>query len=335
VRGSDGAYDTYQGYRLLALDGTTLRLPTSKESRKEFGVIEYMNGKKAISNNQVEAKAAILYDVLNKIPISASIFPGRTNDIKASSQALECLTDKDILIADRGYGSYKFFADIIGKNAQFIVRLKDKTYERYHNLFNNAATNEKVVEVSVPYVLKDDTAVPTSLRVRFIRIQLSSGEVEILATSLLDKKKFPYKHFKVLYRKRWEIETYFLTLKSRLSIDNFSGKNKEAILQDFYSTVFISGLETILTESANQKLKDKKVKNPQKVNKAISFHAIKNKIITLIFEKPDDFEKQVLELFLQNPTSVRENRPLSPRTLDKHKNRNSMYFQRYARKHVF
>lgn len=331
----DGDYDTYKGYRLLALDGTTLRLPTSKESRKEFGVVKYMNGKRAIVNNQVEAKAAILYDVLNRIPVSSNLFPGRTNDIKAGKEALEVLTEKDILVADRGYGGYQFFADIIDKKANFIVRLKDKTYDKYHNLFSDSDTREKIVEIPKPYVLRDDSSIPDSIKIRLIRIVLSSGEIEVLATSLLDKEKFPYKHFKVLYRKRWEIETYFLTLKSRLSIDNFTGKSKEAILQDFYSTIFISGLETILTEEANQKLKDKNVRNPQKVNKAVSFHAIKNKIIALMFEKPTDFEEQVLQLFLQNPTAVREERPPSPRTLNKHQNRNSMYFQRYARKHVF
>ncbi len=46
----DGEYDTYKGYRLLAIDGTTLRLPTSEESRKEFGFIKYKNNLTKMNN---------------------------------------------------------------------------------------------------------------------------------------------------------------------------------------------------------------------------------------------------------------------------------------------
>ena len=48
--------------------------------------------------------------------------------------------------------------------------------------------------------------------------------------------------------KRWGIETFFGVLKGRLNLENFSGKTAESVKQDFYSTIFISNLETILTE---------------------------------------------------------------------------------------
>ncbi|NBR94681.1 MAG: hypothetical protein EBT44_07755, partial [Actinobacteria bacterium] len=117
------------------------------------------------------------------------------------------------------------------------------------------------------------------LRLRFIKILLADGEVELLATSLLDQKRYPLRDFKKLYYKRWRIETFFQAIKSRLAVDNFTGRTVEAIKQDFFSTLFVSGLETILSAEVNGELAAKNTRHRQQVNKAISFHAIKDSII--------------------------------------------------------
>ncbi len=193
---NDGSHKRFKGHRLLAIDGSTLRLPTSKELVETFGTVRYMNGHQGVACDNVEAKVVVLYDVLNEIPLAGSIHAGRTNDIRASLQHLDNLGAGDILIADRGFGSYAFFAEIVGKKADFIVRVKDKTYQKYHQLFTDAAHKDIVAEVERPAHFHDDMELPHSLRMRFIRIVLADGEVEVLATSLLDQKRYPLKDFK-------------------------------------------------------------------------------------------------------------------------------------------
>ena len=173
------------------------------------------------------------------------------------------------------------------------------------------------------------------MRMRFIRVDLPDGEVEILATSLLDRKKYPHKLFKQLYYKRWRIETFYQAMKSRLAVDNFTGRTVEAIKQDFYSTLFVSGLETILATDTNRELRKKDTAHQQQVNKAISFHAIKDRIILLMFDPPDDFEEQVRRLFLLNPTLRREEREKDRERLSLKSNARSLHFQKFARKVVF
>jgi hypothetical protein len=110
----------------------------------------------------------------------------------------------------------------------------------------------------------------------------------------------------------------------------------ESVLQDFYATIFISGLETIITGEANEELAEKNTKHPQKVNKAISFHVIKQKVLKLIDEKPKDFEEQITKLFMQNPTLIRTERQKPPRKKNKSsRNAASLHFQKHVRKHVF
>jgi len=332
-----GDYERLMGHRLLAIDGSSLRLPNTAETRKDFGLIEHQNGKKgSVRGRQVEAKCSILYDVLNEVPRSGKLFPGRTNDIGAARSQLDLLQENDILLADRGYTSYRFYSEIRSRNAHFVIRCKTHNYRLEHKLDPADSKGDTTVTLIRPSREKEIPGIPESLKVRFIQLRLPGGEIEVIATSLLDRKRYPHSIFRKLYFKRWKIETYYQTLKSRLSIDNFSGKSTESIKQDFYSTLFVSGLETILTGEANEELDQKKTKNTQKVNKAISFHLIKNSVIRLIFENPPDLQRKITKLFQQNPTSIRPEREHPPRYIYKSgTDRRSLYFQRYARKHVF
>lgn len=331
----DGGHKRFKGHRLLAIDGSTLRLPTSKELIQTFGTVQYMNGRQEVACDNVEAKVSVLYDVLNEIPVAGSIHPGRTNDVVASRHHLEKLEVGDILLADRGFSSYAFFAEISQQKADFIVRIKEKAYAEHHQFFTDPTRNDIVADVERPAHLNDDRELPSSMRMRFIRVVLGDGEVEVLATSLLDQKKYPLRDFKKLYYKRWRIETFFQAIKSRLAVDNFTGRTVEAIKQDFFSTLFVSGLETVLSAEVNGELAAKKTRFRQQVNKATSFHAIKDSIILLMFDPPPDFVQRVRRLFIINPTLQRPDRDKNKERLSLKSNARSLRFQKFARKAVF
>lgn len=331
----DKSHKRFKGHRLLAIDGSTLRLPTSKELIDEFGTVRYMNGRQAVGVDTVEAKASVLYDVLNEIPLAGSIHPGRTNDIVASQQHLQSLGEGDILMADRGFISYAFFAQILAQNAHFVIRIRGNTYEKYHHLLSDSTQNDVIVDIERSAHFSNDTELPESLRIRFIKIILADGEVEILATSLLDRKLYLLKDFKKLYYKRWRIETFFQAIKSRLAVDNFTGRTVEAIKQDFFSTLFVSGLETILSAEVNAELAAKNTRHRQQVNKAISFHALKDSIILLMFDPPQDFAERVRQQFVISPTLYRPERVKEKERLSLKSNARSLHFQKFARKVVF
>jgi hypothetical protein len=324
----DGEYERWKGRRLLAIDGSTLRLPKSKETLEAYGHSDRDN------KQLVEAKLSVLYDMLNRIPLSATLHRGRTNDIVACQDQLTLLTKEDIVVADRGYESYAFFAAILEREADFVIRCKDSRTE-CRELLAESGEKDRTVTLSIPDLRKD---ISRELKVRLLRIPLPGGEVEILATSLLDTKRFSYNALKMLYAKRWRVETYFQTLKSRLGLDNFSGKTRESILQDLHACIFVSGLATILSEEANEELSKKEQRKfRQQANTAVVFHATKNKIISLMFDPPPDFQAQVKALFVRNPTLIRPGR-MKARLFDPRSGpgkKRSLFFQKHLRKHVF
>jgi hypothetical protein len=138
-----GDYEKFHGKRLLALDCTSLRLPNTKELGEEFGVVSNITRSKQVSTTQVEAKASVLYDLLNNIPVSASLFPGRTNDVKTANEHIDELRKDDLLLADRGYGSYAVFAGVLAKKADFLIRCKEDSYSNIHGLLKDKKLFER------------------------------------------------------------------------------------------------------------------------------------------------------------------------------------------------
>ena len=159
-----------------------------------------------------------------------------------------------------------------------------------------------------PYPLQ---TLPPTLTVRFVRIVLPHGVVEVLATSVFDDTVLSVSDLAELYHLRWGIETFYGILKTRLGLENFSGYTQEAILQDFYAAVFLTGLESILTKDAEQHLSKHTGGHAKKVNKAVSFNAIKERAFVLFTDTRVPIGQatdELTQLFLTSPTLIRKDR---------------------------
>ncbi len=210
-------------------------------------------------------------------------------------------------------------------------------------MLKGKGTDSQIVQLQVhPSKLKEirKLGLEEELTVRFVRVVLDTGEYEVLVTSLLDKHRYPTVDFKELYWLRWRVETFYDTLKNRLGLENFSGLTAEAVRQDFHASVFLTGMETILTSDAEETVTNKSLKNAQKVNKTLSFHTIKHQAFEIIFGEEDNIDlllDRLTVLFLQNPTVVRVGRnparkkASSRKALDFHKRRRKVCYSQTLR----
>ena len=151
---------------------------------------------------------------------------------------------------------------------------------------------------------------PETLTVRFVRVLLSTGEFEVLVTALLDEVLYPTHDFLELYGLRWGVETFYGLIKTRLTLENFTGLGVEAVKQDFYATVYLTGLEAILTGTAQALLDAKNTLHRQKVNRAVSFNALKTKAFAVLMGSlsTEVIIEKLTTLFLQNPCLERKGR---------------------------
>ena len=339
----DGDYRNWHGHRLLAIDGSKIILPDNKDTEAEFGTWHYwaQQKDKDISGTRTMALASTLYDVLNGVSLDAKLERCDAYEVSIAKEHLKHAGDNDLVIYDRGYFSFRMMAIATQAKTDFLIRARGRRSFRVSDeMLKGHGPNDIVVDIKPSKNRKTvvrQEGLPTKLTVRFVRVKLKTGEYEVLATSLLDQVKYPAKYFKDLYYLRWGIETFYGRLKGRLGLENFSGYSPEAIRQDFYVTIFLTGAESILTLEAEEQLK-KKTKsssvNPQKVNKAVSFNAIKYRAFELFYshETEEEVLKQLTDLFVTSPTVIRKDR--NPTRLE-NSSRQVLNFWKRKRKMVF
>ena len=177
---------------------------------------------------------------------------------------------------------------------------------------------------------------PLELTVRFVSVRLPSGELEVLATSLLDEQRYPSEEFLIVYHYRWNHETFYAMMKGRLDLENFSGQTTEAVRQDFFATLFLCNVESVLTQSAGQVLREQSAgdKHPKQVNRAVAYHALKDQLLDLLYsELPvEQVVEKLQRMFLGAAVAVRpERKPPRPK-LSLYR---SYHFQRRVKKIVF
>jgi hypothetical protein len=198
-------------------------------------------------------------------------------------------------------------------NINFAVRCSASSFREARKMLKGTGKDSQIVELTPhPSKLKEirELGLPEMIKVRFVRVTLETGEYEVIVTSLLDEVFCPTEDFEEIYYKRWGVETYYDILKTRLNLENFTGQTAESVYQDFYATVYLTGLESMLTADTDKQLRAKDTKHPQKVNRSVSFNAIKNEALDILFNDTDtDMILNKLErLFLTNPTCIREGR---------------------------
>lgn len=310
---ADGVYKKWLNYRLLAVDGSRLTLPLSKEIRDEFGSLTTTDNKGVVQGEYNAALVSVLYDVLNGIAIDSTLSNCRSSEKTLAIDHLKHVNKGDILLFDRGYPSYEYLASIAQRSSDFVGRCSRGSFEKAQEMFHDDTITSLVTTITPPLYLSKkklkELGLPEKLTVRFVRVILSTGEPEILVTSLLDES-LSIDDFKELYYLRWGIETYYHILKSHLALENFSGLTLESVLQDFYAAVFMTSLEAIMVDEAQISLGSKKNQHQQTVNRAISFNTLKNNVMQLLHCE-DDIESVVAKmsaLFLINPTIRRKGR---------------------------
>lgn len=327
----DGDYHKFKGFRLLAVDGSKVILPNSDSIKETFTPTIAKNQIAAFSKEVVQARASVLYDVLNNIVIDATLKNKAHGERVLAVSHLQHTQKDDLIIFDRGYPSIELFFHIINSDADFLIRLRRNSFKKVAFLFDsNCSQEDMTLEIKAPKKLKEtllEKNLPVVMKIRFVRVVLDNGEIEVLATSVLDHTMLRTGDFKALYHQRWGIETFFHILKNRLSLENFTGNSALAVQQDFYVTMFLSNYESLLVYDTNKALKQKSqtYKNAQKVNKSISFNTIKQKSFELFYSHQDiDIVLEEMQLlFMTTPTAKRPDRP-SRKRLDKDKDKSTI-----------
>ncbi len=309
---SDFSFQSWYGFNLLAIDGSTARVPNEEEIISHFGVWHSKKGKKPCP----KARVSQMFDVLNKITVDAILSPKCEGERELAAFHFLKLQKGDLILLDRGYPAYWLFKIALSMEAQFCARISYKKWKVVKKFYDSGKP-QKIVKLHASALSKKkcrDIDFDTKpIEVRLIRVELESGETEILITSLTNMDAFPKELFADLYHLRWPIEEDYKTVKYRLQIENFSGKTVHSVYQDFHAKMFSKNFTAVIATTTRDDIikKSEKLKYIHQINFAQALSKMKGTIV-LLFERSknliDGYIEAIRKIFIQSTEEVRPNR---------------------------
>lgn len=264
---------TFKDYRVFAVDGTAVNIATN------LSAPSYMPNGTRKGYNQLHAN--IMFDVLNKTYQHCLIQPQpQADEVGALYFMLEWydFPEKTLIVADRGYESYNVFAHFKEKTgADFLIRVKQsrsamrevrklpmkeldtdisftltttqtKTDKENGYIFIQTPKDQNKQYSGKTRMRRWNFPSPYPMTLRIVRIKLSTGEYETLATSL--PRSVTADEIKELYHSRWGIETAFRELKYGIGIEHLHGKSDEFARQEIFAALTMANFCSRIARAA-------------------------------------------------------------------------------------
>ncbi len=196
------AYAQQHFERLWIADGSTLEALFRK-----LKVLE------EVPVGQLAGKIGTVVDLLTRLPVEIWFREHpRAHDTSFIAELLALVTAKTLLVLDRGFYDFGFFAALIDKNAAFITRLKDNAFFIVSETLSSTPTVKDVII----FLGTGQNGSPV-LKLRLIEVRFGKVWYRYL-TSVLDPTVLPPFVVADIYRRRWRIEEAFDTVKRLLNL---------------------------------------------------------------------------------------------------------------------
>ena len=244
--------ERWNGFFLLAIDGTLMSIPKIPDIVEHFG-----QWNSRLGDPCPKARVSQLYDVLNHLSVAAVITPKSLGERELAAAHCAYLGPEDLVLLDRGYEGFWLFKLILSCHANFCARLSCSKLKIVKQ-FLQSGEPEQIVKLNCSYSSARKCAEfdldKSAIKLRLIRVDLPTGESEVLITSLTDRQAYPLDIFADLYHQRWPVEEDYKLMKCRIQMENFTGKTVHSIYQDFYSKVFTKNLTAVFIESVGGRI---------------------------------------------------------------------------------
>lgn len=314
-------------YRLLAVDGSELNLPSSKELLAKYGC-HHTN---SIGTKIPQARVSFLCDTLNFITIDAQIESFKVGEQQMFESHLIHIGKGDLLTADANYGHFRILKAILTTKADYCVRMSKCS--SFIKEFLESGEKDVVTEwVPSPKTIsncKKHSISTTPLPIRLVRIDLSENETEVLAISILDKDKYNFDCIKKLYDKRWAVEEEIKKFMQRLMVEFFSSIKENGVLQDFYANIFMLNLVSFLAQPVVDEIHESSSNNKyrKQINWTSALGDVRKRLSLLFLRginKIDSILRSLWRSFMVNTGNIKPDRKF-PRDKRKKGSRQKAY----------
>jgi len=264
----------WKGRRIIAADGSTLRLPESPDTVAHFG--RYNCGKNVQADAcPVMGRISEFTDVMSGLIVSAALLPLNIGEESMAEGQLRIVTEKMrswceeklLFVYDRGYPSKQFVLSHLSLNIDFVFRVPSRFNGQIDDFVASGATDG---------MLKLYEEAPA---LRIAVFPLSSGEQEILLTSLIDRTEVTYEELFSVYGVRWRaMEEGYKRQKVQFELQNWATASTMGVLQEFWAMIYITNVVSMSCyelEGPSIPGKDPK----ERLNRSVLFGSMKDDVL--------------------------------------------------------
>ena len=255
-------------------------------------------------DNVPSTRILFTFDILNKIIRRADFHTQKSGEIVNAYPNVTTLPRKSISIYDRGFNGNGLPYLHHRHGSHCIIRLPTKrspTIKKFilsgdKEMFITLKLQQRALRTLRELGLNPVNNAP--VKVRYIRVDLPTGEVEVLMTTILDNIKYPPALFDGLYDSRWGVETSIFVLKSFLQMAQFSAYTLPGVEQDLWSTFWMFNVQSAIIFSVEDEVKEiqQNRKYSYQVNRNVTAGILKRHIVYLFTDPIRRWANMIKEL---------------------------------------
>lgn len=226
----DREEDRWRGHRLFLIDGTGVSMPDTPDLQATFG---QPGGQRPGCGFPV-AHVLALFEARSGYLLKTVVAPLRTHDLTHAAAVHPEMRAGDVLVGDRAFGSFAHLAMCLERELHAVFRA--------HQRRRHTAAPDRLVRYTKPdrrpawMTAAAYEALPGEIRVREIRVRVRTPgrrvHTVVLATTLLDRNRYPARAIAGVYEQRWRVETDLAHLKSTLGMDVLKSRTADGVRKE-------------------------------------------------------------------------------------------------------
>lgn len=246
---------TWKGLLVLALDGTTFKLPDSDENRRRFGLPGASRGRAAFP----QMRAVFLVSTKLHFILNARFAPYARGEMPLALRMLGSIPANALVLLDRYYGAWQLLWGIRKARSHFLVRMRRNKMRGKR--IARLGPGDYLVEMKIHRGAREQCpGLPKKIVLREIVARINGTWARFL-TSLTDASLYAAKELLPLYHDRWEEELVLDSLKTHQCGATtvcrpviFRSTSSRRVLQEAYGLVLAYNLiRAIMTEAAQRR----------------------------------------------------------------------------------
>jgi hypothetical protein len=284
---------TWHRYLVLAADGSKFEISNSKENREKYGSAEVGDGR-SVARCLHEG----LLDVMNGFILHIDIDKVNGREIDSVKRAVEggrkMIGGREaVILFDRNYVSLGFVQFLVEQGFKFVIRLKSQDYKEERSRMKKKDEDVELIHTNdrLASVRQHDTeaakklAKERSTKVRIIKMDFSDGEGALMTNI---ERPIHGESIRKLYRRRWEIETRYHTLKNKMEGEYTAGRKSLYVEQDFKASMLVHNIIHDMIHQADYRAvriaKKRGYRYKMHVNENLAIGLFKNQFIRMVME---------------------------------------------------